>query len=383
MREYISLATQRAELVDCRMLQMEIEFFNATKTSLQETAVFCFEETHKLLQSVFWTEWTFNSQPMNVEKLRACLAKNNTLLDFDFCGDVFSDIVYNKKTFYQYDRELRCVTDVSWEEENVSTDYYEAFAQMFSASASSEQIKTSVLTMFNQPNRKMVAFWRKHDVNGYFFSFPHSNNNGMYYGKYRFSVGASCLGDHIVSFSDKLVTIACELTKRIPCVSCRIALSPIAQPSPCSGYMEYFGGKYIGRKSDIPTGVDKKEWLSQNYLLGAEWFNIVSKNQSWRIPNLQERGKLYDDVLITQIAEGSFIVCSKKDIISTDVPEYTTIKKILYEGLYPGEGTLMLKNVMDIGEFGYMAKPRWRWELVPVFENEISVLPDRIVLTHL
>lgn len=385
MDKLISMATLSHEVVDCRMLQLEIEFHQLNNAQLKNVARFCFEKTLKLFQNIFYVDWSLGSRRVRVDKVQETLHKDSDIYDFGFCGDVLSKIVFNSKSYREYDRKLRYENDVEWSKQSISVDYPPFFSQLFSPYCSPEQVKQSILSIFNEPNKKMLALWRNHDMSGRLFTCPYSNYPDMFYGQYRVLVAAACFSpSQLVLFSEKLARFALQFSQIIPGASARVALSPIKLPAPCSGHMEYFGGKYLGTNDHhIQHSFTNKEWSFYNYSGGAEWFNILSAKQCSHIPNFQHRCKTYSDVKVEKLGEENFAVQSNKNIFDTDVPEYLSIKKLLYEALYPGEGTMSFAHMMDPNKFGYMVKPRYRWELVPLLEHEILVFPDRIVFRHL
>lgn len=382
MRDFESMATHRFETVDCRMLQLELEFYRLALPQVKALAELLLSGVQELVCESFYVDWRMGGRKIQPRKLPEAISKSNRHIDYGFCGDVVSNVVYNAKTYSQYDKQLRYDVTTSYEAQSIPQDYPEQYREIFANIKSPQDCKRALLGIFNATGKRMMALWRMHDLVGGFSADPYIGRTELFHGEFHFRVASACLGNGIQLFADKLVRLLCRASSLVSNLSGRVALSPIPLPSPCSGHMEYFGDEYEGCDELRDSGYEDHEWLPYYYLRGAEWFNILSPLQQAHLPVIEAEAPAYPDLVLEQFPEGGMIVRSVKNIAETDIPEYLSLKKLLYNALYPGKSEMLLSVLMDPDAYGFMAKPRRRWEYVPVWDEEITVLHDRIVFSH-
>lgn len=379
MNGCISMATLQCEVVDCRMIQLELEYCQFAAQQVKLLAEYCFAETVELLDGAFYINWEHNNRRIKEDQL---YKKIQNSCGFDFTGYVFSNVVYNAKTFKSYQQRLFFDTTTPWEALEVPIDYKEAFRQHFENVTSADACKEALVKIFNENGRKKMALWHQWDVCGGFYQSPYTNFPDRYHGRYRLRVSLACLGSNAIPFSEKLSAFATGIAAQFPNISARVALSPIGIPSPCSGHMEYFGGRIEGDKPHKEAGYWDIEWEPYYYLQGAEWFNILSPLQQTHVPDILQRVKSYPDIFAEVLPNGHISVQSRKTIVDTDVTDLLQMKLLLYNALYPGVSVIKLEHLFDRKLYRFMTKPRHRWEYVPMIAEEIEITKDSVLFRH-
>ena len=372
------------EIVDCIVLHLELDFFLLNQQKLNALGDFLLQRTFELLKDAFFTRWDFNDRHVKPEALSSKILSNTKLLRFSFEGDVFSDIVFDLKSFKRYDRiqrDMNIITPWPASYDKVSADYPVFFAKYFGNMPLADKCKEALLHVFNESNRKKLARWRDHDVGGIFFSHRHENYPDLYWGEFEFKIAYSCLGSHGISVSEKIAETACQIARDYTNVNARVALTPMWFTSPCSGHMKYFGILPNGFFSS-QNNFNNHECRTFFYSRGAEWVNILSPLQLSHIHDFEGKAKKYPQISVETFAGGGKSVRLNKCIDQVDVIDLADIKKLLYDALWPGESTMPFKYLFDPNCYMYRTKPRPEWERVPIFEDEITVFEDRIVFQH-
>ena len=380
--EYITMSQKFLEKVDCRMIQLELDFFLLTEVQLKNVAEIYLQYFGNLLDSAFITRWNWNLKNINKYNLQQKIKGTKEGYVFSFEADVINDVVFDVKSFREYSRKLdysKCHYNLP---SLISDDYIELFQQLIVDNPTPEQTKQAVLDIFNYGNKKMIAKWCSHDANGFFRCCSYRDHPKLFYGECSFRIGYNCLNKEVSKFVEELILLVINLSSAVVNVNARITLSPIAMPSSCSGHMLYFSGKILEDQSHISAGCRNFEWYPHYYSRGAEWFNLLSPLQATLVPNIFEDVKFFSDVCIIENDNKSVIVKSNKPIECLDVDDLMPVNRLLYNALYPGETHMFLSDFYNITQLGYMSKLRRRWEYVPVFEEEVEVLSDRILLRH-
>ena len=194
MNKYRSMATCPYEIVDGRMLQCELEFHLLDQEQLKKLAAVCFVESQRLTGNEFYLNWMFGTHRISANKLLERIDCADDWVDFSFEGDVVSDIVYNAKTFKQYDRWLLHDDPRHLDTTLMPRDYFDVFQEYIPGPVASDQLKASLLQLFNKDGLVKKAYWRGHDISGGMWSTPYWNNKHLYHGNFRFRVALDCRG---------------------------------------------------------------------------------------------------------------------------------------------------------------------------------------------
>ena len=299
MEKYVSMANTFNELVDCRMLQFELDFFLLSQSQLLELAKFFVHQCDALLGEDFFCQWEWNGRKVKLNSVFDRIQNKNTNFDFSCTADVLSNVVNDRNSFRVYDNmlvsprigETRLDTAISY-------DYPDALYKHLQKVHSLEECKEAIFQIFLEPNKKQIALWRWHDASVFFVSHRYTEYRNLYRGSFNFSIAFSCL-KNANDLSEKLIGMAIQASAITSNINARIALSPISSPAPCSAHMMYFGGKVEGDGSHSASGFRSQEWYPYYYFQGAEWFNLLSPSVSSRIPRLVSEAQQYSQIVST------------------------------------------------------------------------------------
>lgn len=382
MSDFVSMASTFYEKVDCRMVQLELEFHEASIKQLSELAEFCVLETNRLFSDSCYYQWKFKGRQLSLPTILEKISKCTSDVDLSFDADVMSNIVYNSKTFRIYDRLIQEDSMGKWKDFSVSSDYSQYFCEWFSNIQTHEQYKDAILRIMHEPRKKKNALWRQHDISGSFMSHSYINSKSIFRGSFCLRTALTCLGDSVATFCEMLIEVILKAIKLFPNISARIALSPISSPAACSPHMMYFGGQVREDKTHVEMGILGCEWYPYYFFCGAEWFNMLSPLQASHLTDLAERAVHYDNIWTTMYPNGATLVRLKKAIDQVDVADLVDVRKLLYKALYPGNSRINLTDLRNPNAFGFLAKPRQEWECLPIFPNEIAVDEQHILIQH-
>lgn len=379
MSDFISTAQLRNEIIDCRKLHLEMEFHHLDRERLRAFAESCVKLVTALTDNIFYLEWEDeNSRRTNPVKLLSRFDDPSSRCAFIFEGYVYSDIVHDHKSFVQLRKNERrrplAATDYS-------ADYPEVFRQYFHRAKTPDRIKAAILDISRLEGRVKQARWIWKDIQGILFTYPHNKNKSLFFGNFRFEIVLPCMGSDATAFAHKFRDFAVSTAEKMPTISGRVALTPSSSIGDCSPYMHFFGTGLVMKNLPEDIRFDY-EWRKNYYLIGAEWFNVLSGIQAAHIPDLMEKASGFTDVRVEKLENGSVIAQSEADILETDIPQLTSLKKLLYPALYPGCREIMLKNLFDRKYMSVMTKPRAEWERAPIFEDEIEVTDDSVIFRH-
>lgn len=382
MSNWISMASTFNEIVDCRMIQLELEYHQITTNQLTEIAQFCVIESNRLFSDTCFSKWKFCGRQRLFTSVLKAIQECKGDFDFSFDSDVKSGTVHNDKTFWAYDRHIQEESIGQWKAFSISHDYPGYFNNWSCQAENGRISKDVILQIINEPGRKKEAFWRQHDISGRFNSYSYINNDSIFRGRFTIRVALKCLGNCVDSFANSLVEMIKKAIVISPNISARISLSPISSPSPCSPHMLYFGGRVQEDNSHFEMGRLGAEWYPYYYFCGAEWFNMLSPLQVSHLGDAT--GALFNcnHIITTTYPNGAVSVQLKKAIDQIDVPDLGDVRKLLYQALYPGNSEIRLSNLLTPNAYGFLAKLRQEWECIPIFPFEIDVNDQRILFQH-
>ena len=380
-----SMASTFYEKVDCRMVQLEVEYHRATLPQAKELGMYFAEWMRELLSPNCISKFLFNSRRCNLESILKNISDCRKSFSFIFDADVISPVVYNAKTLNAYEKKL-CDARMRerWLDFDVSSDYPEYWRSCFENCQTPEQCKQAVLKIMNAPGKKMYALWRQHDIIGSFDCCAYLQNESRFRGSFRLRVALNCLDGGAADFSETLVAIARGAASLFTDLSARIALSPVGRPEPyVSPHMRYFGN-FLPEEDphNVELSYSRKEWYPYAYFCGAEWFNLLSPLQASLLPDLETESAAYDSIVAERHPNGAIIVRLRNPIDQTDVTNLADVRKVLYRVLYPGSIRLMLVHVRNPEQWSYLAKPRNQWDCLPILPEEIIVNETSILFRH-
>ena len=376
--KYRSMAETIHDIVDCRELSLELNFFRVDKPWARELTKYLVGLCREIYAEGFFDQWsTSPHKKVDHEKLLKIINDPPICLDLICEADVISSHVWNKRSFKAYDRFLYGPEyDFLTERIGRPFDYMEYFCSCKEGLLNPCTSKETLLKMFYEPQKYMKALWRAHDSDVLLICEPYGDNRDLYHGSLKFSVALECL-ENANEFADRLKTAVIRATNITSNINAHIYLSPLRETS----HKLYLGSKLKidgSHKNNCSEDGIFVEWYPFYYLSGAEWFNLLSPLVANRVKRTTVVNK---DIEIIELPKNSIVVQSNKEIKNFDVADMVGIKKLLYPVLLPGSSKLSFDGFRE-DFYNYRRRPRFQWECFPVFEEEISVGSDGITLSY-
>lgn len=376
---YKSMASSFSEIVDCRALQLELEFLSVTKKQLSKIAELCVVGIKKIIGNHIWGEYRFNNKRINEIQLLKQISDYPNSFNYTYEADIISSLVFNQKSFTSYSTLLN--SSFYSRSMQMCSDYSRLYNNYIHQDLTGDDWKNAILKIFYEKNKKKLSYWNAHDISCFFSCCRHSGQDKLFFGRFHFSIALDCIKLYVDEFSNLLKLFAIEISQEAANISGRITLSPIKLPEPCSGHMRYFGTNVAEDGSHNMYGYIASEWYPYYYLQGAEWFNIISPLQQLHLPKLIEQADNYSDVKVLQVQD-KFVVKLDKSIANLNADDLIPIKQLLYNALYPGQFITNFNDILNLKYKAYPAKPRFDLEVIPIFENEIDILESGILFIH-
>lgn len=378
---YKSIAPFYPGPIDSRCLQMEMSFFMLNKENADQLMLSFYEWCTAFLRDQCVSEWYWGQRKTKCELIPMRIIQNHAY-SFGVDANVISDIVYDKKSFLRNTKRL--IHDISLPNNSLdlSTDYFPFYEQQFSKlPQSSEEWKKRILSFFDEPNRICYSPVIATDIHGFAEICPYYSNTNLYHGKVSFSVFLLCVDQEIKRLSEEMSAYLCHSSQRFTNINGSVFLSPNISPS-ISAHMIYFGANVIKDGSHLASGFMPNEWYKNYYLCGIAWFNVISPLVQQHTPNLLAEALLYPSLAVDVLEGGGIAIGVKSDINLIDVKDLRPLKLLLNDALYPGTMSVEKRHILSRGDIGLITKPRRRWELLPVLENEILVTDTKIIFQH-
>ena len=373
--------------VDSRYLFLEAEYFDLTREqadSLIEAFVVWWEG---LFSEGFVTDWDCCGlksrwKTGKPEKLLSAFREDG-IRNFGLSGAVRCNTIYNKTSYRTYLRTQRYSMPGRPKGSDVSEDYW-AFYRTQAAKIKSGELDwiSGILSFFEEPHRVRRTILDPEELLGVATKFPYWANDGLFHGDLWLQVPIYCLGDGLHEMANAFSAFLEHWAGELSNLNGRVAISPFNGVSKWSGYMRYFGSDEEKMAPPPPQGYIPVEWYKYAYLCGAEWFNVVSPLVQTHLPTLWADAQKTEGILANRHSNGNISLKLDQDPETADVEDLRKMKDLLYDGLYPGMGTMMKSHFLDPEWTGMLTKPRMDWERIPIRREEILETEDAIIFRH-
>lgn len=378
----LTVRTIDPNYVDSRMIHLEAEFFQLTKTQSDMLLCAFVAWCSQLLSGQFITSWFWGAKKEKPEVLLKKIPGENVGV-VSVEGAAAGEYIYNSKTLEQYKRALLFPSPEMQKDTMLSDDYLAFYLRQLEKRKNNElSWKDTILSFFNEPHRIPYGAVTHLDVQGRAVKMPYHFNSSLFYGTIELAISVHSLGEGIRSISKEMVRFLSERAKELANINGRVAITPFTFPSKCSGHMHYFGNNIQVNESNLPAKFFPVEWFPHYYICGAEWYNVISPLAQTHQPRLMENAGQCSGIVAKQYPNGSIAISVDKQPDCLDIADLVSVKHILYECLYPGMSRMSKQDFLNPNNTGYISKPRMRWECVPIFETEIFETEDDIVFRH-
>lgn len=383
--EYTSTAMRDGEAIDCRMLTLNVEFYQLNKHEAQSVACEVVQWLSQLVEDGFVVRRT-------IERRSVSISRAMQMMESAFQqGHTFSNIVealakspvvYNLAKFSEYFRNIRTSMCYPSLTPDLSIDYPQFWDNLFPGDrVDRSTVKENILRIFREEQRKMIARFILPDVQSLLRLSPYQSQNGLYFGSFDIDFSAYCLNSKLPDMAKTFSDFAKHLSESYKKLNARVMLQPCVGPSR-NPYMTLFGTPLDTDGSHIDAGCSKMEWYSTYYIPGVEWYNIISPLAMNHISDPASFADMPTDIAINTLNHGGIELYSRKDILQYDIPDALNIKRYAYPALFPGMKVLPLKIFNRDETFLSMSNfPRHNWAIIPVFENEIDIVGTDLVFS--
>lgn len=353
-------------MLDNRVISLEIRFWGFKQETVKRLAEQCWTFSRAILADSCVIRSKYKRRKGFRLKLDKEIQAEQNEVEFSFEADFISSIVFDSKSFRQFDQILQYDGRPRY---NLSKDYSDIFRNLFPNQWMREDaIRDGLVKLFSLSGMHPEGSFANHDANGYFMSTPYWTKPHEYHGSYRLAIARECLGMEISCVAEAMSVFAEHMAIEFHNIGATVHLS--SNQYTITPYMYYFGNRYTKDGSHKSLGLDPNEWYPYYYHYGVAWFNLLTPMAVRKCTQMVDA---YPGLACRILENGGLVVKIRKPIYEADVPDYTEVKKYLYDALLPGMGQVPLKYFFDSGEMGFLAKPRMNWEYMPVFPSEISI----------
>lgn len=376
-------ASYWGQAIDCRHLQMNFEFYELSRAATLSLTEELANWVREFLSDTFISIWKHNGRTIRsgnlVSKVRSTL-ENSTMASWSIDAHAHSNVVFNVESLRRYSLRIHQST-IS--QIGTSIDFFPYWSMLFpDGRCENDELCRRILQLFSMKNKHSTSLHTFPDMQVYMCMAPHSHNKEVYYGTASVSVSSFCINAQLREvaqlFFDKLYSVSI----RYKHINGRVMLQPPTLPIGSSPYMSYFGQNCGGDGSYNYSGQKANEWYRTYYICGIEWANIISPRAKVHIGGITRDSKEFDHIECQEIENGSIMLGSKKPIDTFDVDDAALLKKLVHRGLYPGCTQFPLRDLFPTGAVrnSFTAYPRRDWAVVPVLENEVSIIGSTLVI---
>ncbi len=354
--------------IDCRKIILSGTFYSLLNIQANELV----QDYYSFIQECFSEncvmDWEILPRKLSVLSDKTALVnlqKQHDNYGLFLDAYVKSNTVFNKRTLNSFNRykehpaKLGYIlgTEMSIDYPN----YYDKIIKPFVKD--SKEYKWALLQLFNL--EKMVHFgeYYSSDIQGTCLKRKIDENGELFIGEFSLSIGLFCLEEEN-SWTNRLLEFGKELSLKYQNVNIQIEINPRIET-----YMSYYG-KYIN--PGIMNKNDTILWdcATHLYFTGVGWAHIASpatlELETIRFVN-PKNGIVHKEAL----SNGARMIRVKTPISDVRISDLKEMKRHIYSLIMPR------KNKPGVQE-----RPRCYWEMIPVFDNELTIIDGEFHLEH-
>ena len=393
-----SVAENKGQYFDSRMITMRCTFFSLTEEDVNSLAKAYYSFMEKIFGQEGVLDWKFEKRTIkNYDGLTDAL-KNRKMKNGSFgmvCEGFYrSNEVYNKTTLRSFQRhEILSVEPFQYIESN-NTKFYKEKILPFMKEP--DILKKHICMLFDTEEGVFAEKVHMHDFGG-FFSCGMSQP-GFYQGDYVIGAYVYSLEDQLDWFNTELVKFGYLLMGKMQNINIVIQINSTAE---C--YSRYYGRVFD--KPGYKGGFLKMQLLEALRLKDIKNIDsLITVGQGMRYCYLTELGwgnficertrKLAGDsfssedgIVVESLPEGGMFVRLVNPISKLSIRELKKIKRCIYRTIMPRELTMpwigtQMDGILDPAFWPLEYRLRREWEIVPVFEDEITLDNYLITFKH-
>ena len=339
--------------------QLATEFYDFVNDFFGETCVLPWELNYRVSKNVH-----ADLEKIGKDNREICLGMDD--------GFAKGGPIRNKTTAREHAMALRRDVDFSLipNTMNRSADYPAYYKEHIQPVRDDPQaLKRAILKTFQEPERIHLGFLVHADIDALFRSYYNEVNRDLFSGFWEMGVSVFVLDDDLPRFVDSLRAHMLQLAQRWEKVNLQAGID-ISEWE--GGYRYVFG---------LPSmKLNDERFVLQNYsprlyLPSMNWMNVVCRDTLSLLG--EQKAPVENGLLVQKLDGGSLLVQCDCQMQEVTVERLAQVKRYLYPVIYPGEGQFLAKPSPL-----QTRRPRSRWEMVPVFEDELEVTDTMITFTH-
>ena len=384
--EFQTLSDQLGKLTDQRRLFFEIEFHRVSTETAKQAEISFFELLSAFFEQQFVTIWKFGSRAVSGKRILEEIETSQTFVtSISVQANVRSEKIKTKKDFREYlHKRLYYVRAKLPAPTETYLRYFDEHIRP--RVGRDDELKTALLLLFREEPRANYDEWNGIDADGQFLASARDPTDPLRHGSIKFSIALECLVNNIDQTAENFLRFVEKLCGILRNANGRVGICTRARwgARHFSDYSSYFSQDYHTTnagfdQSHLAVPAAPSEWYPFYYIHGAEWGNVISPLTQRLLPGIFE--KVPATITRIELRNGGLVVQSKHSISDFTMNDCAEMKCILYPALYPGCSRRVLTPSMSMQEL-WAHGPRSHWEMVPVDENELTVIESTAFFHH-
>lgn len=383
---FSSTAEHWGEPIDCRRLSLTAYFYSLTAEDALAMASDAIMWLSGKMSGRFWVRRCVGKRSVRLDQIMTRFQEEiqgRNFITYTEEAMAISPIVNNLKTYQDYLRKSY-IYGTPTLRSDISIDYPAIWEDLFSKEKLDfDLIRHNILRIFRLEGRKHLGGYYMPDASMSMNILPYRNHPSCYYGEFRIHFTSFGLNSQLDDLAEHFAEYSEHLSQTYRNLNIQIALQPASVYESC--YMQIFGAHKDIDGSHNDYNCQETEWYQTYYLPGVEWYNSISPLTQHHFCRLSADIESSQHYTVKELLGGSLVVKSRRPISQFDVFDALEMKKCLYPTLLPGMTSIPLRMLFhdNIAKESMSSFPRCTWAIVPVFEEEINLLPNHLVFTSI
>lgn len=371
-------------IVDCRALTLAFEFYELNSENVSSLKEDVLDWIHNSILPEMKSAWALNGRTAgSIQQVKRNIQEaigDKTGMNASFEAYLSNKEIVSPAVIRRYRKRLvRMVFPCGQPEPTVSRDFPHYWNSLFpfemdAIRKENAQIKKQILSLFKEKGRIYTTACFSPDADGAFWMHPYQNLPDRFYGSFYLNINAFCLGTKLDEAAELFLKQLEKLGTQYPQMNGRVMLQPPTATPGRSPYMNYFGMHRNSDGSHHDANQTPEEWYTTYYLCGVEWANLISPRTQQHFPSVADMAFERQTVACRMLEGGGLMLKSRKGIQTFEAEDASCMKQMVQDGLYPGGREFVLREYMHYGTL-----PRHNWAIVPVEEDEVTVLGTTLV----
>ena len=365
-----STAMHLGEIIDCRYLTLAIEFRDCEKSHAQSLILDVLDWISFLLSDNLIVSWQINNHSVStksfpIQTRKALQETSKCYLQLNAYWK--TEKINTKQQLRQRNSFLRREAGMmGWPQPGWSADFADYWNNhILPCAKDTAALKLALKQLFLEKGRHLEGVCYTPDIDCAIFLDSQDDSQNLHQGRILLSASAFALGNRLSEtaevWKEKLIAFAQKYTN----LNGRVMLQPkaLAYASP---YMMYF---------------DNGTNLTNSYLPGVEWANVLSPRAQSLLPWNEINGSDEESIQCIRLSGGGLLLASRRSVLEYDVDDALLLKSWTKEALYPGPGLgyslpIILRSAHPLQ--ANVRLPRKDWAIVPILEEEIEIIGSQL-----